>query len=83
MAYQREANKKLRELKLKKEKSDKSFQLDLADIDDFLDSEKEKVDEEMEKRGLFPSGMRLKALGGLEIKRKRFIERLKLKYGKK
>ena len=83
VAYQRAANQKLAELKFKKEKSDKAFQLDLADIDDYFDSEKNRINEEMNKRGLFHSGIRLRALGELEIKRKRFIERLKLKYGKK
>lgn len=82
MAYKKEADTKLKDLQLKKEASDKAYQLELDEINEYCDLEVEKVNDEMNRRGLSSSGIRDKALGRVEAQRQRAIERLKLKYRK-
>lgn len=82
MAYKKEADNKIKELQMKKEKSDKAYQLEFDEINEYFEEQTRKVNDDMAKRGIYNSGIRLKELGLLEIKKKRAIERLKLKYGK-
>lgn len=80
--YQKEYYEKLGNLESKREASEKAYKLELEEINEYFDEEIEKVNEEMDRRGLFSSGIKDRALGKLEIKRNREIEKLKLKYGK-
>ena len=82
MAYKKEADKKLKELQMEKEKSDRAYQLELGEINGYFDEQTRKINENMAKNGLYNSGARLSAVGLLEVKKNRSIERLNLKFGK-
>jgi len=82
LEFSREAKKAERELESKKKASDKAYELELDELNEIYDENVEKLKEEMAKKGLFSSGIKGNAIGKIEIKRKRQIERLKLKYGK-
>ena len=80
--YKEEADNQLKELQLKKEKSDKAYLLEVDEQNDFYDSEVKRVNDEMARRGLSSSGIKDQAIGQVEIQRNRALERLKLKFGK-
>lgn len=82
MAYKKEVDKKIRELKILKERSDRAYKLELEEINAFWDSEIKKINEDMARRGIYQSGIRLKAVGEAEVSRKRHIAKLNLKFGK-
>lgn len=82
MAFKQEADNELRGLQLKKENSDRAYKLEVDEQNDYYDSEIEKVKEEMNRRGLYSSGIKDRAIGKVEVQRNRALERLKLKYGK-
>lgn len=79
---EQEAEQKYRDLQIKKQASDNLYKLELEEIEEKYQEETEKTNEEMNKRGLFHSGIKDRAIGRLEVKKKREIEKLKLKYGK-
>jgi len=83
IAYKKEADAKLKELQIKKDTSDRAYALELDEINEYYDSEVERVNHEMSMRGLSASGIKDKALAKIDAQRKRAIERLKLKFGKK
>lgn len=80
--YKNEADKKVKELMMKKERSDRAYALELEEINEYWDGEIKKINDDMARRGIFQSGIRLKAVEEAEIKRKRDIKKLNLKYGK-
>jgi hypothetical protein len=82
MAYKKEADKKLKELQMEKEKSDRAYQLELDEINEYFEEQIRKVNDDMAKRGIYNSGIRLRKVGLLEVKKKRANERLNLKFGK-
>ena len=80
--YKNEADKNVKELMIRKEKSDNAYNLELEEINEYWDEEIEKINNDMARRGIYQSGIRLKAIGQAEVKRKRNIKKLNLKYGK-
>lgn len=68
-------------LKIKKNKSDSAYAIELEELDEYYNEEIEKIKEAMNKRGLYQSGIKDKAIESLEVKRKRDVSKLKLKYG--
>jgi len=79
--FKEESDTKLKELRIKKEKSDKAFKLECDDVSDYYEEEKEKTREKFARRGLY-GGIVNRAIGKIEVQKKRAIEKLKLKYGK-
>jgi hypothetical protein len=77
----KEKTKKEQEILSKKNRSDRAYELERDELNDLYEESVERTNEEFNRRGLFNSGLRDKALGKLEIKRKRNIEQLKNKFG--
>lgn len=82
VAFQLDANKRLSELRHKKERSDKAYQLELEEMNEYYNSEIEEKKTELNRRGILVSGICNREVGKIEVKRNRDIERLKLKYDK-
>lgn len=82
VAFEQEAEDKYRDLQIKKQASDKLYDIELEEIGEKYNEAVENTNEEMNRRGLFYSGIKDRAIGRLEVKKNREIERLKLKYGK-
>ncbi len=80
--YQKEANTKMDELRIKKERSDKAFELEKQDIEVTYDKILQTAKEEMNSRGLSSSGIANKRYSEIEDQKIREIGKLKLKYGK-
>lgn len=57
-----EADKKIKELQVKKEKSDKACHLALDELDESFDEQLEKIREDFNRRGMFDSGPRHQAV---------------------
>lgn len=68
-------------LRTKKNKSDSAYVIELEELNEAYDEEIEKTNIAMNSRGLYQSGIRDKAIESLEVKRKRDVSKLKLKYG--
>jgi len=80
--YENDAEDKYRELRRKKERSDKAFELEMKELEAEFEKRIRETNDGMAKRGIFNSGIRLTAIGEIEAEKKRAIERLKLTYGK-
>lgn len=80
--FKNEADKKIKELQAKKEKSDKAYQIALDELNESFDEKLEKLREDFNQKGMFNSGPRLAAEGKSEVQRKRAIGKLNLIFGK-
>lgn len=81
-AYRQEANKKKKELRKKKATSDRAYELERQDIEDHFTEVLRHKQNEMERRGLYNSGIAKREFGLIEIRKQRELNKLKLKYGK-
>lgn len=81
-AYRQQANAAHAELRRKKSASDRAYQLEVEELEDVYKEAFTKIRESMNMRGISGSGIEQKELGGLEVWKKREIEKLNLKYGK-
>ncbi len=82
VALEEEAEQEYRDLQIEKQASDDLYKLELEEIEEKHQEEMEETNEEMSRRGLFQSGLKDRAIGRLEVKKMREVEKLKLKYGK-
>jgi len=82
VAVEQEAEEKYRDLQIKRQASNDLYKLELEEIEEKYQEEMERTNEEMNRRGLFHSGIKDRAIGRLEVKKRREVEKLKLKYGK-
>lgn len=80
--HRQEANKKKKELRMKKEASDRAYELEKQDIEDQFAEIIDRVRESFAIRGLNGSGIEARSTGRAEVKKSRELEKLKLKYGK-
>jgi hypothetical protein len=77
-----ETNKKIQALTTKKTTSDRFYKLAEDEINETYGELLTKTRSSFATRGLSSSGLENKALADVEVKRKRELERLRLKYGK-
>lgn len=78
----KEANKKTEESRLKKEKSDKAYQIALDELNESFDEKLVKLREDFSRRGIYGGGIMLSAEGKLQVKKQRAIDKLNLIFGK-
>ena len=81
--FRNDAIKKTKDLQLRKEKSDKAYQIAVEELNDSYDDNLSKLREDFNRRGIFGGGMMLSATGKLEVRKQRAIEKLNLLFGKK
>lgn len=75
--------KKIQELADQKARSDRFYELAREEINDFFDEQEMKKQGEIAARGLIHSGIGQQEIEAVRKKRRRELERLDLKYGKK
>lgn len=80
--YRQEANKKKRELRLKKEASDRAYELERQDIEDHFTELLRQKQDEMARRGIYNSGIAEREFGLIESRKQREFDKLNLKFGK-
>ena len=75
-------DRQIRELNLKKERSDKAYAIALEELNETFDEKLSEIREDYARRNIFDSGMRIRDEGKLGIKRQRAIDKLNLIFGK-
>lgn len=69
-------------LKHKKERSDKAYEIELKEVEALYEGKIEQINLEMQRRGIYNSGIRLREIEKAEAEKQRLIEKTKLVYGK-
>ncbi len=82
-AYRQQANASKRELRRKKDASDRAYQLKIEELEDVYQEACTKIRESMNMRGIPGSGIEKKELDKASSWKSREIEKLNLKYGKR
>lgn len=80
--FKEEADKKIKELQGKKEKSDKAYKIALDELNESFDERQVKIKEDFARRGIYGGGIMFSEQGKLEVKKNRAIEKLNLIFGK-
>lgn len=80
--HRQKANQNKKDLRLKKEASDRAYELEKQEIEDWFSERVDKIRESFAIRGLGGSGLESSYIGKAEAKKNRELEKLKLKYGK-